>query len=98
MSSLYFNQANLLLDLVSFLNQESDFALKGGSAINYFVRDLQRLSVDIDLMYLPIKKTVWKLCLKFLQFRWKLYNLSKMKKSKHKIALDKLSRYLEVEL
>lgn len=56
MSSLYFNQANLLLDLVSFLNQESDFALKGGSAINYFVRDLQRLSVDIDLMYLPIKK------------------------------------------
>lgn len=56
MSSLYFNQANLLLDLVPFLNQESDVALKGGSAINYFVRDLQRLSVDIDLMYLPIKK------------------------------------------
>ena len=55
MSSLYFNQANLLLDLIPFLNQESDFALKGGSAINFFIRDLQRLSVVIDLTYLPIK-------------------------------------------
>ena len=29
------------------------FALKGGTAINLFVRNLPRLSVDIDLAYLP---------------------------------------------
>ena len=32
------------------------FALKGGTAINLFYRDLPRLSVDIDLTYLPIKE------------------------------------------
>ncbi len=31
-------------------------ALKGGTAINMFVRDMPRLSVDIDLMYLPVEK------------------------------------------
>ncbi|MGD9924791.1 MAG: nucleotidyl transferase AbiEii/AbiGii toxin family protein [Pseudorhodoplanes sp.] len=30
------------------------FALKGGTAINLFIRDLPRLSVDIDLVYLPM--------------------------------------------
>jgi len=33
---------------------EASFALKGGTAINLFVRDMPRLSVDIDLTYLPI--------------------------------------------
>ena len=31
----------------------TEFALKGGTAINFFWRDLPRLSVDIDLVYLP---------------------------------------------
>ena len=31
-------------------------ALKGGTAINFFVRDLPRLSVDIDLTYLPVNE------------------------------------------
>jgi hypothetical protein len=30
------------------------FALKGGTAINLFVRDMPRLSVAIDLTYLPV--------------------------------------------
>ncbi len=30
------------------------FALKGGTAINLFVREIPRLSVDIDLTYLPL--------------------------------------------
>ncbi|HEY4783780.1 MAG TPA: nucleotidyl transferase AbiEii/AbiGii toxin family protein, partial [Chthoniobacterales bacterium] len=30
------------------------FALKGGTAINLFVRDMPRLSADIDLTYLPV--------------------------------------------
>ncbi|MGX5851701.1 nucleotidyl transferase AbiEii/AbiGii toxin family protein [Mesorhizobium sp. PL10] len=33
---------------------ETCFALKGGTAINLFIRDLPRLSVDIDLVYLPM--------------------------------------------
>lgn len=36
-----------------FIAEESCFALKGGTAINLFVRDFPRLSVDIDLVYLP---------------------------------------------
>ena len=35
-------------------NREAVFALKGGTAINFFARDLPRLSVDIDLVYLPV--------------------------------------------
>ncbi len=34
---------------------ETCFALKGGTAINLFVRDLPRLSVDIDLTYVPVE-------------------------------------------
>lgn len=34
---------------------EDCFALKGGTAINFFVRDMPRLSVDIDLTYVPIQ-------------------------------------------
>jgi hypothetical protein len=35
--------------------KEEAFALKGGTAINLFERDLPRLSVDIDLTYLPFE-------------------------------------------
>ncbi|WP_449757785.1 nucleotidyl transferase AbiEii/AbiGii toxin family protein [Endozoicomonas euniceicola] len=34
---------------------EPVFALKGGTAINLFVQDFPRLSVDIDLAYLPLE-------------------------------------------
>lgn len=34
---------------------EPVFALKGGTAINLFHRDMPRLSVDIDLVYLPVE-------------------------------------------
>ena len=50
----YFKQANLLLRILPFLAGESDFALKGGTAINFFVRDFPRLSIDIDITYLLI--------------------------------------------
>ena len=35
--------------------REPCFALKGGTAINLFVRNMPRLSVDIDLTYLPVE-------------------------------------------
>jgi predicted nucleotidyltransferase component of viral defense system len=54
-SNIYYKQVQLLLEVLPFINNESCFALKGGTAINMFVRDMPRLSVDIDLMYLPIE-------------------------------------------
>lgn len=50
----YFKQAKLLLQVLPFFDKQSHFALKGGTAINLFLRELPRLSVDIDLTYLPI--------------------------------------------
>ncbi len=50
----YQAQVRLLMRLIPIVARETCFALKGGTAINLFVRDLPRLSVDIDLMYLPI--------------------------------------------
>jgi predicted nucleotidyltransferase component of viral defense system len=52
--TVFFRQAELVLRVLPLVNQEEVFALKGGTAINFFLRDLPRLSVDIDLTYLPI--------------------------------------------
>lgn len=51
----YHDQANLLLDILPIINEFDCFALKGGTAINLFLRSMPRLSVDIDLAYLPIE-------------------------------------------
>lgn len=53
-TELYTRQAELLVRAIPEIAHEEAFALKGGTAINLFVRDLPRLSVDIDLVYLPI--------------------------------------------
>ena len=52
----YLKQAELLLRVLPHIVREKVFALKGGTAINFFWRDFPRLSVDIDLTYLPIKE------------------------------------------
>jgi predicted nucleotidyltransferase component of viral defense system len=52
--TVFFRQAELVLRVLPLVNQEEVFALKGGTAINFFLRDLPRLSIDIDLAYLPI--------------------------------------------
>jgi predicted nucleotidyltransferase component of viral defense system len=52
--TVYFRQAELLLRVLPLVDREAVFALKGGTAINFFVRDLPRISVDIDLVYLPV--------------------------------------------
>jgi len=51
----YERQTELLLNLLPGLEEHPCFALKGGTAINLFVRDMPRVSVDIDLTYLPLK-------------------------------------------
>ena len=53
-SDVYRKQAALVLRVLPEVAREECFALKGGTAINLFVRDMPRLSVDIDLTYLPI--------------------------------------------
>jgi len=54
-SSIYYKQVQLLMQVLPFVAKQACFALKGGTAINLFVREFPRLSVDIDLVYLPIK-------------------------------------------
>lgn len=53
--SPYFRQAQLMLRVMPQVAAEKCFALKGGTAINLYVRDMPRLSVDIDLTYLPLE-------------------------------------------
>ncbi|HHJ20977.1 MAG TPA: nucleotidyl transferase AbiEii/AbiGii toxin family protein [Gammaproteobacteria bacterium] len=53
--SPYFKQAQLMLRVMPHVTAEACFALKGGTAINLYVRDMPRLSVDIDLTYLPLE-------------------------------------------
>lgn len=53
-ADIYRRQATLLVRTIPFVAAETCFALKGGTAINLFLRDMPRLSVDIDLTYLPV--------------------------------------------
>lgn len=50
----YRPQVDLLLKVLPFIAKEKVFALKGGTAINLFVWNMPRLSVDIDLTFLPV--------------------------------------------
>lgn len=50
-TELYDAQVRLLMRVMPYLGRQTDLALKGGTAINLFVQDLPRLSVDIDLAY-----------------------------------------------
>ncbi|OIQ92633.1 hypothetical protein GALL_254560 [mine drainage metagenome] len=53
-SPIFSEQVRLLVDVLPSVAKQNCFALKGGTALNLFVRDLPRLSVDIDLAYLPL--------------------------------------------
>lgn len=53
-NNAYARQLSLLMDVLPHVTGEPEFALKGGTAINLLYRDLPRLSVDIDLAWLPL--------------------------------------------
>ena len=53
MKAEYEKQTELLIDVLPFIAKSEVFALKGGTAINFFYLDCPRLSADIDLHYLP---------------------------------------------
>lgn len=51
--SPFYRQAALVVRVLPHVARRDEFALKGGTAINLFLRDLPRLSIDIDPTYLP---------------------------------------------
>jgi len=51
----FFRQVELLVKILPIVSHFDCFALKGGTAINLFYNNMPRLSVDIDLVYLPLK-------------------------------------------
>lgn len=53
-TDVYRKQVELLVRTIPTVAEEKCFALKGGTAINLFIRNMPRLSVDIDLTYLPV--------------------------------------------
>jgi predicted nucleotidyltransferase component of viral defense system len=56
MNSIYSEQVRLLLRILPILYKERDFAILGGTAINLFVKDMPRYSIDIDLTYIPLEE------------------------------------------
>ncbi|WP_333607532.1 nucleotidyl transferase AbiEii/AbiGii toxin family protein [Arsukibacterium sp.] len=51
MNSVYLDTARLLTQIAPLVFVDDTFALKGGTAINLFIRDMPRLSVDLDLVF-----------------------------------------------
>ena len=51
MNPVYLDTARLLTQVAPLVFADNVFALKGGTAINLFVRDMPRLSVDLDLVF-----------------------------------------------
>lgn len=55
MNDIYRRKVELLLRILPFVTDEECFAIHGGTAINLFVKNLYRLSVDIDVTYIPLE-------------------------------------------
>ena len=51
MNKTYLDTARMLVQVAPLVFRDSPFSLKGGTAINLFVRDMPRLSVDLDLVF-----------------------------------------------
>lgn len=51
MNQTYLDTARLLTQIAPLVLVDGTFALKGGTAINLFIRDMPRLSVDLDLVF-----------------------------------------------
>jgi predicted nucleotidyltransferase component of viral defense system len=51
MNEIYEKTTRLLLRVAPTVFKSGKFALKGGTAINLFIREMPRLSVDLDLVF-----------------------------------------------
>lgn len=113
MNQQYKKQVNLLLDVIPFVAKRDCFALKGGTALNMFIWNMPRLSVDIDLVYLPVNKREyalkeiknnrpnWELfgqdLSQFPSIKWKLSNIAYLMSNNPKKHLNMLKK-LEITL
>ena len=55
MNNLYAQKVEILLKIIPIVAGEECFAIHGGTAINLFVKNLPRYSIDIDLTYIPLE-------------------------------------------
>jgi len=53
MDKSYVDTVRLMLEVAPDVFTSGRFAMKGGTALNFFVQDLPRLSVDIDVVFVP---------------------------------------------
>lgn len=53
----YVETVRLILRVMPSVFSTGVFAMKGGTAINLFLTDMPRLSVDIDVVFLPVRLT-----------------------------------------
>jgi hypothetical protein len=53
MDRTYVDTVRLMLEVAPDVFASGRFAMKGGTALNFFVQDLPRLSVDIDVVFVP---------------------------------------------
>lgn len=51
MNPIYLATARLLTEVAPIVVDDNVFAVKGGTAINLFLREMPRLSVDLDLVF-----------------------------------------------
>ena len=89
----YKRQVNLLLKVLPEISKETNFALHGGTAINLFVRNMPRLSVDIDLTYIPIesrKVSLEKIYQALEQIKARLNKIIPRSRIEHKKDVGKL--------
>jgi hypothetical protein len=56
MDKFYVETVRLLLEVAPVVFTQADFAMKGGTAINLFVDNMPRLSVDIDVVYTDFQR------------------------------------------
>ena len=92
-SKTYKQQVELLLRVLPEVAKEVNFALHGGTAINLFTRDMPRLSVDIDLTYIPIEgrsESIEKIKQALEHIKYRIEKVSSNIKIMHKAEVGKL--------
>lgn len=93
MNEVYKKQVRLLLDVLPEVAKENCFAMHGGTAINLFVRDMPRLSVDIDLTYVEIaerRETLEGINASLLRIKERIEGLRASIRVQHKAHVCKL--------
>ncbi len=93
MNKAYTKQVKLLLDVLPEVAKETCFAMHGGTAINLFVRDMPRLSVDIDLTYVEIAEraeTLGGINAALIRIKGRVEGLRPTMRVQHKVNVCKL--------